>query len=277
MHGVNARCALTLIALAAAAAPAGTASPAVSVETRVVLHVEALVVAKGRAKPTGVVRVAEIGASKPGAIDLVVPWRPDGGTVTVHLAVRFSDVTPDGEAVLRLTSDAGPTGGTTVAASREVRLADEGSALFEVFGDGERRLLLTLQGERVERAVVRPPVVVGAPVRFSIAIERVDGDRAVLLETNELHTFVGQAVEYSFRLGQDAGLEAVRLSVLPVSISGDVVTIDAEISGALPGVDGTVLSSRNERIVASRGATSPISATAGTPPAGYRFQVTPDF
>jgi hypothetical protein len=97
------------------------------------------------------------------------------------------------------------------------------------------------------------------------------------LETNELHTFVGQSVEYSFRMGQDAGLEAVRLSVLPVSISGDVVTIDAEISGALPGADGTVLSSRKQRIVASRGATSPITATAGTPPAGYRFQVTPDF
>jgi hypothetical protein len=277
MRGVNARSALTLIALAAATAPPVVASPAVSVETRVVLHVEALVVTKGRTKPTGVVRDAEIGPSQPGTIDLVVPWRPGGGTVTVHLTVRFKDLSPDGEAVLQLASDAGPTDGTTVAASREIRLAEEGSALFEVYGDEDRRLLLTLQGERVERAVVRPPIVVGAPVRFSIAIQRVDGDRAVLLETNELHTFVGQAVEYSFRLGQDAGLEAVRLSVLPVSISGDVVTIDAEISGALPGAEGTVLVSRNERIVASRGATSPIAATAGTPPAGYRFQVTPDF
>jgi hypothetical protein len=114
-------------------------------------------------------------------------------------------------------------------------------------------------------------------VRFVIAVERVDGDRIVLLETNELHTFVGQSVEYSFRQGQDERLEAVRLSVLPVAISGDLVTIEAEISGALPGAGGTALISHQERIVASRRATSRLSATTGTPPAGYRFQVTPEF
>jgi len=62
-----------------------------------------------------------------------------------------------------------------------------------------------------------------------------------------------------------------------VSISGDVVTIEAEISGALPGEGGTVLVSHNEKIAASRQATSRLSATTGTPPSGYRFQVTPDF
>jgi len=55
------------------------------------------------------------------------------------------------------------------------------------------------------------------------------------------------------------------------------VTIEADISGALPSVGGTVLVSRRERIVASRRATSQLTATTGTPPAGYRFQVTPDF
>ena len=73
------------------------------------------------------------------------------------------------------------------------------------------------------------------------------------------------------------GLEAVRLSLLPASISGELVTIDAEITGALPGGAGTTLLSRRERIVASKRATSSLSATAGTPPAGYRFQVTPEF
>jgi len=98
-----------------------------------------------------------------------------------------------------------------------------------------------------------------------------------LLETNELHTFVGQSVEYSFRSGQDETLETVRLALLPSAISGDIMTIDASISGALPGAGGTVLLSRNERIAASRHSVSPIAATVGTPPAGYRFQVTPDF
>jgi len=125
--------------------------------------------------------------------------------------------------------------------------------------------------------MVRPPASVGAPVKFLIAVERVDGERIVLLETNELNTFVGQSVEYSFRLGQDEGLEAVRLALLPTATSGELVTIDAEISGALPGPGGTVLLSHRERIVASKRATSRVSATTGTPPAGYRFQVTPDF
>jgi hypothetical protein len=114
-------------------------------------------------------------------------------------------------------------------------------------------------------------------VRFLIAVLRVDGERTLPLETDDLHTFVGQSVEYSFRQGQDAGLEAVRLTLLPVSVSGDLLTIDAEISGALPGADGTTLVSRRERIVASRRATSRLAATAGTPPAGYQFQVTPEF
>jgi hypothetical protein len=136
---------------------------------------------------------------------------------------------------------------------------------------------LTLHGEQVRRAVVRPLATIGAPVRFTIAVERVDGESIALLETNDLHTFVGQSVEYSFRQGQNEGLEAVRLSLLPVSLSGDTVTIDAEITGALPGAGGTSLANRTERIVASRRATCRVTATAGTPPAGYQFQVTPDF
>lgn len=277
MRGVN-RIHLSIVAASAlAVAPSAAAASPVDVETHVTLRVEALTVDHGRSKTTGVVREAEVGPSQPAGFDLVVPWGSDGATVHVHLHARLTSISPDGEAVLQLAADAGRPGSPVLSASRELRLADEGSGLFEVFGEEGRRLLLTLQGEQVARAVVRPPTNVGAPVRFMIAVERVDGDRVVLLETNELHTFVGQSVEYSFRMGQDASLEAVRLSVRPVSISGDVVTIEAEISGALPGEGGTVLVSHNERIAASRQATSRLSATAGTPAAGYRFQVTPDF
>jgi hypothetical protein len=189
----------------------------------------------------------------------------------------MTSMTPDGEAVLSCESSVSRAGQPPVVASREIRLADGGTGLFEVFGDGTRRLLLTLRGEQVTRANVRPPSAVGAPVKFVVAVERVDGERVVLLETNELHTFVGQSVEYSFRQGADESLEAVRLSLLPTSVSGDVVTIEADIGGALPEAGGTVLVSRRERIAASRRATSRLAATTGTPPAGYSFQVTPDF
>jgi len=277
MRGVNTRALPAGLVLALWGGSAALAATPIDLEARVVLRVEALTVTAGRSNATGVVRSAEIGPTQQGAIDLTVPWGGKGGTIAVHLVARMTSVVPDGDVVLMLTAESAPLGERPVVASREVHLGDEGSSLFEVFGDGDRRLLLTLQGERVTRAVVRPPPSVGAPVRLDVAILRIDGERTVPLETNELHTFVGQSVEYSFRLGQGDGLESVRLTLLPVTTSGDLVTLEAEISGALPGASGTVLLSHTERIVASRRATSSVEATTGTPPAGYRFQVTPDF
>ena len=261
--------------LALSAARAGT-SP-VAIETHVQLEIGALTVEGGKAKNVGRPEPAEIGPNTPGSVDFLVPWHPKGASVAVRLTLRLVSVSPGGEAVLMCESTASLPGSHPVVAAREIRLAEEGSGLFDVFGDGERRILLTLHGEQVERAVLRPRVTLGPPVRFKLGIERVDGERTVPLETNELHTFIGQSVEYSFRLGQGDGVEAVRLSVLPVSIAGDLVTIDAEISGALPGAGGTTLVSHRERIIASRNATSRLRATAGTPPAGYQFQVTPEF
>ncbi len=269
--------ALRALALALPWIPSGHATPPVVVETHVLLRIEALTVENGQSKSAGITREAETGPSQPAAVDFVVPWRADGASVAVHLDARLTSFSTGGEAILFCTSSATLSGSKPVAASREIRLAEEGSGLFEIFGDAERRIVLTLQGEKAERVVVRPLVTLGAPVGFLIAVERVDGERIVPLETDELHTFVGQSVEYSFRQGQDAGLENVHLALLPIAVSGDLVTIDAEISGALPGAGGTTLVSRSERIVASRRATSRLTATTGTPPAGYRFQVTPEF
>lgn len=277
MRGVKLPRILLVLAFAASGMSSAHATPPIALETHVVLTIAPLTVERGRSKTAGTPQGMEVGPSQPTAIDLVVPWGTDRATVTVHFSARLISMTPDGEAVLFCESRATLSSRAPVVAAREIRLADEGSSLFEVFGDGERRLVLTVQGEQVARAVVRPLVSVGAPVRFVIAVERVDGERIVLLETNELHSFVGQSVEYSFRQGQDEGLESVRLTVLPVAVSGNLVTIEAEINGALPGAGGTVLVSHSERIVASRLATSRLAATTGTPPAGYRFQVTPDF
>ena len=268
---------LRALAVAFSFISSGNATPPVVVETHVLLRIDALTVENGQSKATGITREGETGPSKPAAVDFVVPWRPDGASVSVHLEARLTSFGPEGEAILFCESKATLSGSPPVASSREIRLAEEGSGLFEVFGDAERRLVLTLQGEKADRVVVRPLASVGAPVRFLIAVERVDGERIVPLETDELNTFVGQSVEYSFRHGQDEGLEAVRLTVLPVSVAGELLTIDAEISGALPGAGGTTLVSHTERIVASRRATSRLAATTGSPPAGYRFQVTPEF
>ncbi|HUC44437.1 MAG TPA: hypothetical protein VMR65_10375 [Candidatus Sulfotelmatobacter sp.] len=263
--------------LAAIAARPAHPMPAVSLETHLMLHVGALVINDGKAAATDVSQDLEAGPDAPTATTLRIPLHPVVGVAAVDLSAMLVEIPEDGSAVVRVVAKVTGPGLVPKTASRDLLLREEGSSLFEIYGDDTRRILLVLGGERVERAVARDRVPLGEPVHFLLAIERVEGDRSVPLETNELNTFVRQPVEYSFRRGQDAGLETVRLSLLPVSISGDLITIQAEVTGALPGAAGPSLISHSERIVASRRATSTIVAAAGAPPAGYRFQVTPDF
>ena len=277
MRGVKPVEVLAALAIAAASCSHAEAGAPIALETHVVLTIGAMILDSDRSRPAGSPSELELGPERPEAIDIVVPWGRNGGRLAVHVTASLASLAPDGEALVRLGASVVRPARPAVEASREIRLSDDGSGLFEVYGEGDRRLLLTVQSERVRRAVARRLPEVGAPVRFGVAISRVDGERVVPLETNDLHTFVGQAVEYSFRSGEGSGLESVRLSLTPASISGDVVTIDAEIDGTLPGPDGAVLLSHQERIIASRQSTSTLGATAGNPPAGYRFQVTPDF
>ncbi len=276
MHGVRRPPTLAAIALAAFASPVAAAPP-LALETHVLLKVDVLIVDDGRSATAGTSGEAEIGPDGAGTVDLNVKWPPDRTPLAVRLVAKLDSISPDGDAVLSLKATVERDGRSPVVASRQMQLADEGSGLFEVYGDGGKRLLLTLHGEKVKRAVLHRVAEVGEPVTLTVAVLRVDGDRVVLLETNELHTFVGQSVEYSFHRGAGDGLESVRLELTPSTVSGEVVTLDTEIDGTLPSPSGAVILSHQERIVASRQATSSLTATAGAPPAGYRFQVTPDF
>src|SRR5260221_1464848 len=131
MRGVKPPSLLTALALTFAGVQSGHATSPVALETHVVLRVEALTVEEGRSKNAGLTREAEVGPSRPGTIDLLVPWGPDGATVTVRLTARLTSSTPDGELALQPESSAGRSGRPPVVASREIRLADEGSGLFE--------------------------------------------------------------------------------------------------------------------------------------------------
>jgi hypothetical protein len=248
----------------------------IALETHVVVRVEALTLSGGQSIATGTSGNLEIGPGTPGTVDLRVPWVPAGSAVTVRLVLALASVSADG-VILQCTSTASAAGDPPSRASRELRLGDEGDGLFEVYGAGGRRILLTLHAERVERPVVRGLATPGDPVRFVVAVEGVAGDQSALLETNEIRSFVGQSVEYSFRQGQNGERESIRLVILPVSITGDLITLQVEISGVLPGPDGPSILSRTDRVVASRRSTTAVPATVGTPPNGYRFQVTPDF
>ncbi|HEX4826461.1 MAG TPA: hypothetical protein VFV19_19335 [Candidatus Polarisedimenticolaceae bacterium] len=248
----------------------------VSVESHALLHLEAIAVGDGPAEATGITKDAEVGPRRPEIIDLRVPW--GDGALDVRLTVALAPTgREDGEITLRCSSTVTPTGRGPARATRDLSFADGGSGLFEIFGDGARRLVLTLHGERVDRAVAGPIAPPGDPVRFLVAVEGVAGDHSEVLQTNELHSFVGESVAYEFRLGSGANDENLRLVLVPESIDGELITIRAEIKGLIPGADGPVKVDRTQRIVATRRATTPVPATVGTPPSGYRFQITPDF
>jgi hypothetical protein len=266
---------LVLAASAVAAACAARALPPVTLETHLVVRIEALSLEDDRAKATGVTATAEAVPAKPVTVDLSVPWDP-GKPMAVRLSMQVKDGSSLG-ATLVCSSISTLPGRPPVRAGREFPFVDEGTSLFEVYGEANRRLLLTLHVERVERPVVRPAPTPGAPVRFGIAVEGLAGETTALLETNEVRSFVGQSVEYSFQFGPENGREALRLVLLPVSIAGDMMTMDVTLSGVLPGPAGPSVVDKRDRVVVSRRATTFVQATAGAPPSGYRFQVTPDF
>jgi hypothetical protein len=245
------------------------------VERHVLLSVDALIVEPSRDTRRIEALSLEIGPDSAEKASLHVPWGRGGARASIDFTAELTGVPADGVPALRCAATVARPGRQPLHSERRVEA--EATALFEILEENGRRIVLALRTEPVDRPVVHRLAKVGDPVRFRVDVERVDGDRAVLLETNHLNTFVGQSVTYSFRLGRDAALQDVRLDLLPLFVSGDLVTIQAGITGALPGDGVTSLLSRQERIVASRLATSTVSATTGTPPSGYRFQVTPDF
>ena len=154
----------------------------------------------------------------------------------------------------------------------------EGSTyLLDVCETSETRLLLALRAEEDNRPVVAQSPVAGRPVRFSIEIVRVDGERAVSLENNQLSTFLGESVDYSFRRGENDQAESVELSLRPIRIDGDLAEVVVEVTASLPGQPDRLLLSRRESLFTTRRAISALTVASGEPPAGYRFLISPEF
>ena len=96
------------------------------------------------------------------------------------------------------------------------------------------------------------------------------------LETNELHTLLGEGVEYAFRRGAGAQEEVLRLRLTPLRVEAEVVEVEVDLAGKLPG-EARNAPIRSERLLATRGSTSSFDAVSGEPPTGYRFRIRPDF
>jgi hypothetical protein len=112
---------------------------------------------------------------------------------------------------------------------------------------------------------------------LELEIQRVIDGRTVSLERNELRTFVGATVSYSFRLGKVGEADSVLVRLTPLKVSGDVATVRVELTGSLPGGDTTQMVSRSEKWFCSRRVASTIPLESGDPPNGYRFLVTAHF
>ena len=154
---------------------------------------------------------------------------------------------------------------------------DDVGARIEIHRNETGGLTLAVTVERKVLGYRVASAGTGEPVAFRLEVDVVRSDRVVPVETNHLQTLMGQPVEYSFRRGRGDGLQSVRLELTPVGRVGELLEVAIDISGSLPGSDRRLLLGRNETLFSSRGVTSTVTVTNGTPPTGYRFRITPDF
>lgn len=266
----------TSLALIVAAGSAASAEPVVHVRQRTDVHLTAhpltARVATSSHEPH---LVAEAGGEA--RDETTLEWPEGHGPATLRLLARAAAPSADGEQVIEVEARLGLADGTQIVATRALRFRERTTALFEVYRVGDDALTLALEAEVavVDEFSTRPTL--GAPVRFRLEITRVVEGRSILLETNDLDTFVGEPVSYSFRLGSAPDSENAKLTLRPLRLVGELLEIEAQVSGALVTDDDLAVVGRTERILASRDAKSTLTFEIGTPPLGYRFLITPRF
>lgn len=264
------------VALVAGAGPRATAEPVVHVRrgTEVQLTVRPL---NARLAPTSREPrlVAESGSEARAEAEL--DWPAGRGPATLLLVMRPALPSADGEQVVDVEARLRLADGVQVLATRSLRFDERTTVLFEVYRIGDQALTFALEAEvaAVERFSLRPSV--GPPVRFRLEIVRILDGRSISLESNELDTFVGEPVSYSFRLGSGPDSDNAKLTLRPLRIVGELLEIEAQLDGSLVTADDLALIGRTERVLASRAVTSSLAFEVGTPPVGYRFLITPRF
>jgi hypothetical protein len=262
-----------VLSLAAGAARAGYA---LGREAALRIEVTPLIVESGVTRSIEPLAV-EATRDEAGILETSLAWSPSGPPLALTLEIAVGEGTGDGGHALRLAATLRMEGSPPIRSSRVLTLAEGSAGLFDVLEEGNRRLVLSIRAEETVRPVVQGRRKVGSPVLFQLAVERRDGERSVLLETDRLVTFLHEGVEYAFSRGEEDRRESLRLVLTPLRLEGDLVELEADVTGSLPGNEGPHVLSRTVRILASRRATSSLDVTVGDPPAGYRFLITPDF
>ena len=247
-------------------------------EKHVVLEVRALTARQvGKAKPL----TLEVTETTPAEVEVRLLW-PDAESAS-RLRLRAASRMPTlgSGRLVRLDSELVEPGGRTTRATRELAFDDESApitALFEVARVQSGPLTLAVAGQIEQRTVLSAHPVVGPPVQFVLEIEWLEGQSSVSLEKDHLQTFVGEAVTYSFQLGQPGEAESGSVRLLPSQLVGNTLRISVDLSGTLPDGEGSVaVISRTEEWLSTSGVTSALDLETGDPPRGFRFRVTPRF
>ncbi len=247
-------------------------------------------------KESIVLRIQPLTARMVGDAQDVTLEVDDTTVAEIELALRWPDPQTPSRLRLRATRKIAPLGlgrfvhleselveanGRTTRITRELTFEGETASttiLFEVARVEGGPLTLAVAGEVTKRMSVSAYPAVGPPIQFLLEIQWFENGNSTSLETNQLNTFVGQPVSYSFRLGQPGEVQSGSVRLLPAQLVGDTLRIEVDISGTLPDAEGSMaLISRTEEWLSTSGATSSLDLEAGEPPRGFRFRVTPRF
>jgi hypothetical protein len=217
-------------------------------------------------------RQLTLNADRPARLQFSTEWAAFG-RVRVELTGRSEAAGIEGARRVRLQAVLTLPDERRIQATREALIKDRATFLFELFRIDDSPFTLAIDAELAQSWEVVNFVSVGPPVRFEVEVFRVMAGDQTSLERNMLHTFEDQTVQYEFKSGPELTDEALTLSLTPVRLSGDLIEIKVNIAGRLPGDDDVTVLARDETLIVSRGTISPIDATVGDPPTGYRFRV----
>jgi hypothetical protein len=203
---------------------------------------------------------------------------PDASSIS-HVTLIATHRPPQSGAphALRLEGKLELPDGARKRASRDLAFDGSTTALFELARFDERSLTLVIEANVEIETVFAARPVVGRPVVMNLEVEWLESGAGRTLETNRLSTFIGESVSYSFHMSGSEGAEGLEIRLTPLRIYGDLIQVQAEISGSVPHEGARKLLSRSEQWMISRGESSAFEIAEGEPPTGYRFIVTPRF
>lgn len=272
----SARWTACAVLILGAARPAAPAPYPVTMEPELRLTVRP-VVADGRDNRTFESRTVEIRQDGGGSLRLELAWPDPDAPSRVDLHFTGAPSSEGREHTVRVQSSVAVPGAADVIVDRQVNLEEGALRFVEVYARGGRHMTLALTVESVLRPVVLQPSGTESAVRFRVAVGRVTAQGVVPLETDTLHTLVGQKVSYSFRRGAGDSMETVRLDLTPQKIRGELLEVRFELRGEIRTAGSPLYLSRSETVFTGRFTAHEFRATRGDPPLGYLFTVSPVF